>query len=874
MSSLRAKAALQHLARYSPVGLFGNLPGCSSADVWMQIQLAIERGHLDNRPLFGLSADLTKAFNMVPRVPVIALSRLCGLPENLCRPWLSAITGLRRRFKVRGSVGPAVLSNCGFPEGDPLSCVAMTVANIAFHATMAGTASPNTTLSFVDNYEALSPSFEGILEAREALQKFSKAWDMPVDDNKTVFWCTHAQGRAALRASGLSVALDFRDLGAHLQTSLRYSNFTQTQRVKALRDRWPRLEASQAPFAQKVRALAVAAWPAALHGVCAVPMGDYHFTTMRSAALKGINLKAPGANPMLQLSLLEHPSADPYFFALRASFWDVKCLAGQAAVAPLLSSAAARTDHCPGPAHVLLARANSVGIAWSPDAETFRDSFGQFNLWSVSCAEVQFRLAWAWQDTVAQRISSRATFAGLEAADPRLTRPLFNSFSFEEKAVLRLALNGTFYTNDALCHFGANDSKNCAFCGAEDSIAHRVCHCPYFAQCRAEAGVSEQELSTAPPAQVQHGWAMRPTQLQDMYTMLANLEVSFTDFHAWPEGSDFDLFTDGSCLRPTDSCLRLATWAVNIATLEWPPRPCPLSAGLVPGLLQSPFRGELCAVVSAVLFCWRSGSRVRVWCDCASAVKRVRKWLVGNWSPAPRTAHYDLWRLIQPCRELVSSKLSIHKVSAHADVDAELTFADEWCSAHNAFVDQAAARAQALRSADFWSIWQRCVEEYEAEWSRGRRILRLHALVALRAIKNKPQLQVLEVPVATITDATPASTIGILTADQFAKLASRYGHTYLERLMRWRGVTERAPSTRRWISSAQLFVAFCLTWVAPPPILRDGSFGSTPPCSLMVRTSPPLLRNVFVGSFRLCEQLPRLRQVVGPLRRYVRTPAH
>ena len=254
---------------------------------------------------------------------------------------------------------------------------------------------------------------------------------------------------------------------------------------------------------------------------------------------------------------------------------------------------------------------------------------------------------------------------------------------------------------------------------------------------------------------------------------------------------------------------------------------CPLSAGLVPGLLQSPFRGELCAVVSAVLFCWRSGSRVRVWCDCASAVKRVRKWLVGNWSPTPRTAHYDLWRLIQPCRELVSSKLSIHKVSAHADVDAELTFADEWCSAHNAFVDQAAARAQALRSADFWSIWQRCVEDYEAEWSRGRRILRLHALVALRAIKNKPQLQVLEVPVATITDATPASTIGILTADQFAKLASRYGYTYLERLIRWRGVTERAPSTRRWISSVQLFVAFCLTWVAPPPILRDGSWLDT-----------------------------------------------
>ena len=85
--------------------------------------------------------------------------------------------------------------------------------------------------------------------------------------------------------------------------SLRYSNFTQTQRVKALRDRWPSLEASQAPFTQKGRALAVAAWPAALHGVCVVPLGDCHFTTMRAAAFKGINHKAPGADRMLQLGL-------------------------------------------------------------------------------------------------------------------------------------------------------------------------------------------------------------------------------------------------------------------------------------------------------------------------------------------------------------------------------------------------------------------------------------------------------------------------------------------------------------------------------------------------------------------------------------------
>ena len=85
-----------------------------------------------------------------------------------------------------------------------------------------------------------------------------------------------------------------------------------------------------------------------------------------------------------------------------------------------------------------LARTNSVGRAWNPDAEAFRNSCGQFNLWSVSCAEVQFRLTWEGQDAVAQRISSRATFAGLEAADSRLTCLLFNSFSFEFEGCLAL----------------------------------------------------------------------------------------------------------------------------------------------------------------------------------------------------------------------------------------------------------------------------------------------------------------------------------------------------------------------------------------------------------------------------------------------------
>ena len=285
-SSIRAKAALAHFAKHAPQGMYGTLPGCDSSDVWMSLQLAVESSRRNGSALYGLSADLTKAFNMLPRLPIFGCARVCGLPESLVRPWLAAVTGLRRRFRVRGSVGPAILSNCGLPEGDPLSCVAMCIANAAFHLHMCQTA-PSRALTFVDNYESVSDSFQGIVQAHASLMEFSRAWDMPVDAGKTIAWSTSPEGRARLRASGFQVLLDFRDLGAHLQTSRRFSNRTQVDRIKALEDRWPRLAASPAPFAQKVRALSTAAWPSALHAVSITPVGESHFSSLRSNAHEG-----------------------------------------------------------------------------------------------------------------------------------------------------------------------------------------------------------------------------------------------------------------------------------------------------------------------------------------------------------------------------------------------------------------------------------------------------------------------------------------------------------------------------------------------------------------------------------------------------------
>ena len=394
-SSLRCKEALRHIAKFAPPGLLGNLPGAGASDSWYSILLQIEQAYRNGTELCGVAVDLVKAYNMLPRLPVAAFAKMRGIPDSILTPWISMLTQLRRHFKVRGSTGPPLLSSTGFAEGDPLSCLAMAVLNIACHHNFRTVTEGGQLLSFVDNWHALASTPAALISAHQAITDFARAWDLPVDSAKTVVWSleyTSARGRAALRQAGFPVTLDFRELGAHLASSRRGTNFTQTDRIRALDDKWPRLEASLSPFGQKLRALSAAAWPAALHGISAAPLGDRHYIKMRSDAMKALKLRAPGANPTIQLSLVGHPISDPQFFALQSTFRDAKFLAGQQVMAPLLTAAVNDARRAPGPCTLLLQRANEAGIAWDRVRLVFVDAYGPLDVWASSWPEILQRL--------------------------------------------------------------------------------------------------------------------------------------------------------------------------------------------------------------------------------------------------------------------------------------------------------------------------------------------------------------------------------------------------------------------------------------------------------------------------------------------------
>ena len=105
-SSIKSRQVLRYLASFAPASLHGNMPGQTAAHLWFALQLEIEEAR-SGRAIQGFVADLEKAYNLLPRTPVLAVSsgESCGVANPILTAWGGALVALERRFKGSGQCG-------------------------------------------------------------------------------------------------------------------------------------------------------------------------------------------------------------------------------------------------------------------------------------------------------------------------------------------------------------------------------------------------------------------------------------------------------------------------------------------------------------------------------------------------------------------------------------------------------------------------------------------------------------------------------------------------------------------------------------------------------------------------------------------------
>ena len=486
-----------------------------------------------------------------------------------------------------------------------MSCVAMVVLTDLFHKWVRAAGVMFRPVSYVDNWAVLMQSPSHMQQACQAVDRFAAMLQIRLDAQKSFTWASDRQGRAELRAQGFRVVHSARDLGAHVVYTRQLANKTALDRFRDLDDFWRKLRSAKCTFQQKITLILRAAWPRALHAVAAVVIGKKHFESLRTELMQALQIQKPGSSPDLQCCL-ERFVVDPQVYAGLETVRDARSMGCHSKVALDLDQGPHSQDQpiFNSLSEILCQRLHQLGFHTLAGAN-IQDDIGSFSFLTCGFSEFQFRCQRAWISVVAARVSHRTSFSAFDQVDVRHTRQEYLSASGFDQGVLRKYLNGASFTNAHAYRWSETGQDKCVLCGGADSNWHRLWECEAAEHLRNLLPANFMDLvRVAPPVVSVHGWTLQSAYSVQWLQYLDGLPRAPLLPDTPPPGKILDLFTDGSCLFPTDPDCRLAAFSVVHAApfaLDYT-KHCfrPIVAQPLSGVLQSAFRAELQAVVVAL----------------------------------------------------------------------------------------------------------------------------------------------------------------------------------------------------------------------------------------------------------------------------------
>jgi len=827
-SSIQSRHLLTFAESWVDDSVYGNRRGRQASDLWAYMLQQIENAYATTEPISGISADLEKCFNCIPRFPALCLAVLVGTPNEVTTAWAGALSLMRRHFKVRDSYSDGFLTSTGLAEGCGLSVFGMLLVDHLFALWLKFQLPAIRCLTYVDDWQTFSVNPDLAVKQLDLIEQYASMLDLTVDRKKTFGWSTCPDTRRNLRSSGIQVLHHARELGGHFGISRQYTNRTLTQRMKDLDDFWEKLRLSKTQYHAKVYMLRAVAWPRGLHAVASAPVGDQHWVSLRRSAVKAIGFQRPGVNPSILLGLVE-PLVDPELLAV---LWTCRSLRTQSpadfwstVISPL---AHGDFDLPPNSlASIALDRVQSVGFHVDRQGMLV-DSFGSFCPITTNPAEVDLRLTFAWPHVVAHKVAHRADFAGIEQANLAATRKAFKSLGLDLQGMYRFGLSGGLFTERYKSKW-TTQTDACPWCGEVDTLKHRYWQCPQHHDLRTQlapdiAGI----LDLLPPALSLRGWAVLPPTWPAWMTLLASLPSDLPPLSGVLSRDGWnEIFADGSCLASSCPLTRCAAWSVTRAPSfsdRWTPGGAQvLCASYLSGVCQTAFRAELFAVAYILHWAAQLRAPVRLWIDCLGVLTKFQLLVWGNVRLKANRSNADLWRwVLQSVETLGRDNICMCKVAAHRTLHSATSKFEVWQFFHNDYADRAARLANQARPPEFWAFWETHVRATDAAERIFQQVFQLHVAVGRRFL-CRPHDE--EGPSATVQPKETRAfevhfVLGGWTGTLLPKLARLYGSSLCQKVIRWFFARLVQDSTVQpiWISFAQLYVDFQLATGHPGPL--------------------------------------------------------
>lgn len=732
-SSYRAKQILRRVGQICCDRQYGFMPESDSTQVWVITQALLEHSVQRNEEIYGFVSDIQKAFENIPRIPVRDLALHLGVPVNIVMTWMHFLEITERRFVVRNQIGDPVKSNNGFPEGCAMSCAAMAIVDLTFHAYLQRFGARCKELSYVDNLEIFCRNNADLQQSILTIQTWADLWGLDLDKAKSYVWATTTQARKTLQGGQWRISEVEKDLGASIAYGKKSAKKLQTVRMDALDPLFEKLKRVNAPEWQKQVVLKQALWPRGLYGASISRVGWEQICKMRTAGSRALRYNRAGSAPAIRLFFLSHEQCDPGFYQLWTTWQVFRRVARERPFLRQLWSSFMQNyqgEKLQGPFTKLLELGAMTGWHINPPYITDHDGL-QHHILDID-NEILYRiLRNAWSQKISWDLKKRKDMHDLQGIDEITLRKDTKDTPNYKRKLLDALRDGSFL--DAQVHRKYDNTKDgkCRLCGGEDSLEHRCIQCPKLEDIRRDHRAIVQEWPTLPHSLREHLLPSRNPWEQEFQLLIYEQKYKVTyDIDRSKPGEELHLFTDGSALSPEVPAYTVAAWAVVNATDDALVCSQPLE-----GLQQTNDHAEVEAVYHAVVAASISRRPTTIWTDSSVAGQGLQRMLVDP-EDIPDGKHREQWLKVKEILDHLEQPLTVQHVAAHRGTTRLHGDVDDWTALWNNRADAEASRAHNKRPVALEQCRTRLLQHHREQSERLRALRELHWEVAEKYLQT------------------------------------------------------------------------------------------------------------------------------------------
>ena len=827
-AGIRAGQILAQLAERADQFQSGFLKGRQAQDQWFFVGTCLEVSAQTGTPVHGAVADLIKAYNTLPRKATFHLLSRLGLPAWFVSLWSNYLDSFCRYFTVGRSLGNPIFSTSGYPEGCPLSCVAMAALDMMWHMFQNLACSSSIHLSFVDNLEVVSSDLDSLQASIRALHDFCAMLDLSLDPDSFYTWSSSAQGRLHLKHAGFQVSLGQRDLGGQVTYCQQLRNKVLQDRVASVVPFFVKLRSSKLPHLIKVANLLQVLWPRALHGCEAVQLGDQHIQKLRSGAMKALHWSRAGASPIARLGLL-NLKIDPEWYQLRCVMRTFRHqFSTNHVVRDWWALFSQDLQHCEthGPFGKLCALLQELQLSIDDQGRLWFTDRCSIPVIDTPLEVIERVMQLFFFRLQASSLQSRRGFTDLHGFDLTLTQWGDGKRTIADKAHLDIVRDGSFISDDMKAKYDVRISPVCQWCHVPATRGHKYADCSKYSDIRRNYPTLCEEWGAFPECVQQHGLLPEnPWQLL-VWEALHSLPDTTSDFRFQPVGEVWHCFTDGACRDVCCADDSLAAWAVVVWGCGV------LASGPLVGIQQSIIRAETVAVLAALKWGSSHVGTMHLWIDNQTVVTHLRDLLRGVGDIA-LFEHGDLWKQIQTLVSSAAANIVVHKVASHVPESLSLSPLEDFMIDGNRLADLQAGLANQVRPRWFWQVWN-VYQTYRQTWkSRMQQLHDFHLAIAARDKESTTEAEheaddsdPVE-PVYSFDWYSNDAIFSIQATPWKGRLEFAAQHDFAFRslaasLLDWMIVQDETAAEARVVSQLELFVGFRIHRSAGPLTLAGG----------------------------------------------------